>query len=75
MVRFTADRRAKRLTAEGVADLLGVSRSTVSSYASRGQMPKPSPCPCCGSSTWDADEIRLWASNRPGRTGRPRKVQ
>jgi predicted DNA-binding transcriptional regulator AlpA len=67
-------RVTERFTTEGVAGLLGVAASTIRSYAARGQMPKQSPCPCCGhGATWDADEIRAWISNRPGRTGRPRK--
>jgi predicted DNA-binding transcriptional regulator AlpA len=67
----------ERLTTNEVASLLGVSPRTVASYAARGQMPKPSACPCCGHSpTWLRSEIDSWSNRRPGRGvggGRPRK--
>lgn len=67
----------KRLSTDRVAELASVSPRTISSYAARGQMPKPSPCPCCGHSpTWTEKDITAWLANRPGRGaggGRPRK--
>lgn len=56
-----------RLTAEGVADLLGVRPSTVRSYAARGQMPKPTPCPCCGHTSWDRQAVAAWRQERKTR--------
>jgi predicted DNA-binding transcriptional regulator AlpA len=50
----------------------GVSRPTWSSYVSRGQAPSP-----VGHldrmSLWDADAVRAWDANRPGRRGHPRR--
>lgn len=69
--------RTQRLGTNEVASLAGVSPRTIASYAARGQMPKPSVCPCCGHTpTWSAREIDQWLGNRPGRGvggGRPRK--
>jgi predicted DNA-binding transcriptional regulator AlpA len=65
-----------RLTADGAAALVGMTASTIRSYASRGYMPRPEPCPCCGhGATWTEQQIRDWQASRPGRTGRPKKEQ
>lgn len=67
--------KAKRLTADSVAELVGVRPSTIRTYAARGQMPAPAPCPCCGhGATYDEAEVRAWLARRPGRTGRPPKT-
>lgn len=67
----------RRLSTADVATLANVSPRTIASYAARGQMPKPSPCPCCGlGPTWKASVIETWLANRPGQGiggGRPRK--
>lgn len=67
----------KRLGTAQVAERAGVSPRTIASYAARGQMPKPSACPCCGHSpTWAEKEITTWLQNRPGQGvggGRPKK--
>lgn len=71
------DRSTDRLGTADVAQILGVSVSTISSYASRGQMPAASPCPCCGHApTWARADVEVWVAARPGRGvggGRPRK--
>lgn len=55
----------QRMTITEVAKAAGVGASTITSYASRGQMPAPSPCPCCGiGTTWARDEIDAWLAQR-----------
>jgi predicted DNA-binding transcriptional regulator AlpA len=56
--------KRERMSADEVADLLGVKPSTVRGYASRGQMPKPSACPCCGTSSWVRSEVEDWNKRR-----------
>jgi predicted DNA-binding transcriptional regulator AlpA len=63
-----------RLTVNEVGALLNVTASTIRSYVARNQMPGPSACPCCGSSSWDRSEVVAWNQARQGRTGRPRKA-
>lgn len=54
-----------RLTVEGVARLLDVAPSTIYAYVARGQMPVPSPCPCCGHGpTWQHQTIIDWQIGR-----------
>jgi DNA-binding transcriptional MerR regulator len=56
--------KRKRMSTTEVAELIGVTPSTVRSYTTRGQMPSPSPCTCCGSVTYDRVEIQLWNQRR-----------
>lgn len=62
----------RRLTAHGVAELLGLALGTVHSYKSRGSMPGADDCPTCGyTPTWDRSDVVEWDRNRLG-VGRPR---
>ncbi|WP_216843816.1 helix-turn-helix transcriptional regulator [Phytoactinopolyspora alkaliphila] len=55
-----------------VAEYLGVARSTVRTYVSRGEMPPPD-MRLAGGSVWHADTIRAWHKNRPSQQqGGPR---
>lgn len=47
-----------------VAEYIGVTRSTVSSYLHRGQMPEPDHWPSVGPLWWSAT-IKEWHQNRP----------
>jgi predicted DNA-binding transcriptional regulator AlpA len=55
-----------------VARFLGVAESTVRSYLSRSQMPRPD-LTLGGSPVWRADTIRQWYGQRRGRDWRGRQ--
>jgi predicted DNA-binding transcriptional regulator AlpA len=56
--------KRERMSADEVAQLLNVKPATVRGYASRGQMPKPTPCPCCGTVTWERADVEAWNRRR-----------
>ncbi|HET6699523.1 MAG TPA: hypothetical protein VFG88_10580 [Nocardioidaceae bacterium] len=61
------------LDSEGVAALLGVKRESVTRMKARGDLPEPDET-FGRSPVWRAATIIEWQAQRPGRTGRPRKV-
>lgn len=66
---------AGQLTAEECAALAGIGGSTWRSYVAREQAPAPVGYdPVSGARVWDEAQVRAWLVERPGRSGRPRKV-
>lgn len=68
---------ADLMDTNAVAALLGVTRSTISTYLARGRMPQPD-LRIAGGPVWHRATITEWAANRPGRGaggGRPRKTE
>ena len=59
-------------TAHQCCEYVGVTRSTWSTYAARGQGPAPVAHLDARTPLWGADEVRDWHANRPGSPGRPR---
>ena len=64
--------RAQYLTLTDVASLLGVKPKTVSSYTTRGYLPRGVECRCCGSRpVWRRDRIEAWMRERRAATALP----
>lgn len=55
-----------------VAAYVGVTDSTIRSYAARDLMPKPD-LPVGRTPLWLPETIKKWKAERPGKIGRPRK--
>jgi len=61
-------RRKNMLTAMEAAEMLGVEKSTFTSYVSRQQAPAAAGFdPDTGARVWRRTELEKWQHNRPGR--------
>lgn len=56
-----------------ISEYTGIPPHSFTSYVSRGQAPAPTHH-VERTRLWDAEAVKTWWANRPGRTGRPRKA-
>jgi predicted DNA-binding transcriptional regulator AlpA len=66
--------RNDALSYDDIAELTGVSTSTLRGYRAKGQMPQPDASPHPRVPMWRRRTIEEWLANRPGRgaPGQPR---